>query len=325
MLATPLCRRRNLLMFALVFSVFSGPWFSANAQLSESNIVFTEFFEELYSLDLANQSVTDILNSPINTPSFQLVEVLDPNTIALTSSDDLYFYDVQSATASFFQTLTFSPEEITRDGSGNLIAVGSPGVVRIDTTTGNETLVFDETFFDADDAVVDSQGNVFVTEFFDALGVVGPNGGFRQIGDFDTNQFSHLDIGVDGALYLASTDGGEFYRVDQSTGTSTLLAEDAFTFIDDLQVADDGSILFGGFVDSENGIFSFDPLTGEVSTVIFEDDVNNGFFNPLDIDIFSSSNRFALTAVPEPSTVSVVALLGSVCLIRRRRGHHAAM
>jgi len=200
-----------------------------------------------------------------------------------------------------------------------LIAVGSLGVVRIDATTGNETLIHDESFFSPDDAVVDNQGNIFVTEFFDGLGVVNPNGGFTPIGNFGANEFSNLDIATDGSLLLASTSGGDFVRVDQSTGTSTVLATNVFSSLEDFQVADNGDILFVGTVASESGVFSLDTVSGIVSSIVTDENINDGFFSPLDIDIFSSTNRVALRAVPEPSSTSVLAMIGLAALIRRRR------
>lgn len=310
---------RLLPLFASAILTTVLPSF-ALAQLPESTIAISEFFEEIHLLDSSNQSVTDILDSPMGASPFgQHIEVLDPNTIAITSFSDLYFYDVASQTASLFAGLSFTPREITRDGTGDLIAVGSLGVVRIDATTGNETLIHDESFFSPDDAVVDNQGNIFVTEFFDGLGVVNPNGGFTPIGNFGANEFSNLDIATDGSLLLASTSGGDFVRVDQSTGASTVLATNVFSSLEDFQVADNGDILFVGTVASESGVFSLDTVSGVVSSIVTDENINDGFFSPLDIDIFSSTNRVALRAVPEPSSASVLAMIGLAALIRRRR------
>jgi len=291
----------------------------AQAQLPQSAIVVSEFFEEIHLLDLANQSVTDILDSPIGASPFgQNIEVLNPNTIAITSFSDLYYYDVPSQTASLFTSLSFFPSEITRDGNGDLVASSTSGIFQIDTTTGNATLIHDEPFFSPDDAVVDSQGNIFVTEFFDSLGVVNPNGGFTPIGNFGANEFSHIDIGIDGSLLLASTFGGDFTQVDPTTGAATVLATNAFTSLNDLQVADNGDILFAGTVANTSGIFSLDPLSGVVSSIATEG-VNGAFFSPLDFDIFSSTNRASLQTVPEPSSTSVLAMFGLAAWIRRRR------
>jgi len=282
----------------------------AQAQLPESTILLSEFFEEIHTFDPANSSLTDVLDSPDLGPFGQHIEAIDSNTVAITSFSDLLFYDVSSQTTSLFTQLSFVPSELTRDGNGDLVAIGTSGVLRVDTQTGLETLIHDETFFSPGDGVVDSAGNIFVTEFFEGLGVVLPNGGFRPIGDFGTNEFSNVDIGIDGALYVATTTGGDFLRVDQSTGDATLLAAGAFDSIVDLEVTDDGNIFFAGSVDDNSGLFSLDVVSGNVNTLLLTDDLNDGFFSTLDIDVFSSTNRSALSAIPEPSSGSLLAMLG---------------
>ena len=110
----------------------------AQAQLPQSAIVVSEFFEEIHLLNLANQSVTDILDSPIGASPFgQNIEVLNPNTIAITSFSDLYYYDVGSQTASLFTSLSFFPSEITRDGNGDLVASSTSMIpAKAGTTNG---------------------------------------------------------------------------------------------------------------------------------------------------------------------------------------------
>ena len=296
---------------------------AARGQLVEGNVVLAEFFEELYVFDANSGTVADVLdNEPTETILIDNAVGLNSNTVILSSFSDLYRYDVPTATSSFFTTLPFTPpSEITRDLNGNLIATAPGEVYRIDGATGDATLLHTETFFSADDAVVDQNGTIFVTEFFDALGAVNPNGGFTQIGDFSSNQFSNLDIGIDGQLYLASTIGGEFWRVDPVSGEGTLLGEELFLNLDDLQVDDNGDLLFSATVGAEDGLFLFDLETAQISNLIDADDVNDGFFSPSDVDIFATQFRStSFVPVPEPGSVGlfVLAMVG-ISTTRRRQ------
>lgn len=293
----------------------------AQAQLLEGDVVLPELFEELHVFDTNSGTLTDVLdNAIIEAITIDNAEGLNSNTVILSSFSDLYRYDVSTATSSFFSTLSFTPNEITRDLNGNLIAAATGGVYRIDAATGDTTLLHTETFFSTDDAVVDQNGTIFVTEFFDALGAVNPNGGFTQIGDFSSNQFSNLDIGIDGQLYLASTFGGEFWRVDPVSGEGTLLGEDLFLNLDDLQVDDNGDLLFSATVGDEDGLFLFDPETAEITNLIGNDDVD-GLFSIRDVDIFATQFRSTdFVPVPEPGSVSlfVLAMIG-ISTTRRRQ------
>ena len=313
---------RIALLLILLTSLLMNNGLPAHArvELAEGTVVVSEFFEEVHLLDLTTGDFTDALDSnPFDAPFGQLIEVFNKDSVALTSFRELHRYDVASKTTSLVKELSFSPAEITRDRTGNLVAVGTSGVVRIDAMTGAETLIYDETFFAPRDAVVDDQGNIFVTEFFNALGVVNPRTGtFEKIGDFRASQFGHIDLGIDGLLYLSSTSGGNFYQVNPYTGSAKLLAAEPLAIVDELQIAPDGSLLFGGRLDSVEGIFSLDPTTGSFLTVVNGDALNGGFFNLLDFDVYESGLRFS---VPEPSTLRIF-LIGCCALpwgVRRNR------
>ena len=292
----------------------------ASAQLVEGDVVFGEFFEELHQVDTNSGAVVDILDSPLGESVFVMnTEILDPNSVLISDFSDLVRYDVPSQTTSLLTTLSFNPQEITRDINGNLIATSTSGVFRVDGTTGAETLIHDDTFFSAGDAVVDQSGNIFVTEFFDALGVVGSNG-FTQIGNFSANQFSNIDIGTDGQLYLASTFGGEFWRVNPVTGQGTQLGSDLFSSLDDIQVDANGDILFSATVNSIDGLHLFDPNSATITNVFDSDDFNGGFFSPGDLDIFESSLRSTnFVSVPEPTSATSIGLVLIGISMKRRR------
>jgi hypothetical protein len=298
--AAGVMRFLGLGLIALIYFVEGGAHSLANPPLAEGTVVISEFFEELHYVNVPAGTVADVLNSdPFDRPFGQRVEVLNPNSIALTSFNELHHYDVATHATSLVKQLSFNPREITRDGTGNLVAVGLPGVVHVDSATGAENLIFHDSLFRPGDVVVDASGLIYLTEFFAGLGVVDPAAGtFRPIGQFAANQFAHLDIGPDGWLYASTTFGGEFHRVHPGSGAATLLAADSTIRVEDLKVADDGTLVFGGTRDAINGVHTFDPATGIIDTAVNGTTVNDGFFSVLDLDIYDSTLR---RAVPEPA------------------------
>ncbi|NOZ39813.1 MAG: hypothetical protein GXP24_06255 [Planctomycetes bacterium] len=281
----------SCLLASIVMVAYSS---SARAQLSAGAVVIPEFFEELYRVSPAGGTATDLLNSPVFDKVLgHHLEIADASTAYIVSFNQLYKFDFPSGAITFVDQLSFTPSEITLGTNGDLIAVGPNDVFRINPNTGAETSLYTETFFSPNDAVTDSSGNIYLTEFFDALGVLSPAGNFSKIGNYSTNKFQNLDLGPDGFLYLSTTVGESFYRVNPATGVGTLLDTGVFTFIDDLQVDASGDILFAGEVNSKQGVFRFDPQTTALTTIVDEDTVNGGFFNPQDIAIFLSQETFA--------------------------------
>lgn len=265
-----------------------------NAQLSNGAIIIPEFFEELYRVPSAGGTPIDLLDSSAfdRVPADRLT-IADANTAYLSYFADLYSFDFVTGQRSFIDTLSFNPFEVTASSNGELVALSPTEVFRVDPVTGDESSWYTETFFTPTDAVFDSSGNLFLTEFFDAIGKLSPGGSFTKIGNFPSNKFSHLDLGPDGMLYLSTNVGASFYRVNPNTGAGIALDSDVFTYINDLQVDADGDILFVGEVDETQGVFRFDPDTKAVTTLVDGETVNGGFFNPLDIAIFSSDTVFA--------------------------------
>lgn len=291
----------------------------ANAQLANGSIVASEFFEEILLIDPITGSATDVLNSnPFTSPFGQLIEVLDPDSVILSSFRELHHYDVASRSTMLLGELSFVPSEITRTGTGDLIAVGTGGVVHVDVSTAEETLIYDATFFSARDAVVDDRGLIYITEFFDALGVVDPVAQtFTRIGDFPASKFLHIDLGPDGYLYLSTVFGGEFYRVHPQTGNAKLLATVSTASIEDIQVTDSGEILFAGLLNSIEGIHAIDPLTGNAETLLNGENLNGGFFSLLDFDVYNMQLRSSIP-IPEPSSLALLLVSATISLTRMR-------
>lgn len=264
-----------------------------NAQLSSGAIVTPEIFEELYNIDPAG-SATDILDSPqLQQVAGDHLAIADASTAYLVELGDLYRFNFSTGQLAFVDQMSFFPLEITMDNTGGLIGVDASELFRINPQTGAESSLYTETFFSPSDAVADDAGNVYVTEFFDALGVLTPGGSFNKIGNFSINKFNHVDLGPDGMLYLSTNVGESFYRVDPSTGAGVQLDSDVFTFIDDLQVDAAGDIVFSGVVDFASGVFRFNPTTKAVTPIVDDSTINDGFFDPLDVAIFDDGQQFA--------------------------------
>ena len=291
---------------------------AAHTPLTEGSVALSEFFEEIHVVDVASGTIVDALNSdPFDAPFGQHIEVLDPDSIVITSFRELHRYDVATHQTSLITTLSSSFDEITRDGTGNLLVAGNSGILRVDPVTGAETPIYDAPLFSPRDLVVDDRGLIYVAEFFSGLAVIDPAAGtLRQIGDFSPNQFENLDIGPDGFLYLNSIFGGEFYRVHPGTGELTLLANDATAAVTELQVAADGKVLFGGRHETINGLFSLDPVTGVISTVVNGTVFGAGFFSVLDLDVYESNLRSSL---PEPGTFALLLFGGCMSGLHGRR------
>jgi hypothetical protein len=303
---------RMFLMLVAAFAVFVMEAGTAHAQIGVDDIIVTDFFDDILSVE--NGAVTDLFD--IAQPdSITSIAIASPTVAYVVNFLEIWKIDLTANSVTLLTAVEGnSPAEISMDLDGNLLFVSaSHGVNRIDTSTGQISLVYDDVFFDADDIAVSAEGIIYVTEFFDGLGKIGP-GGWQKLGDWNVNFFSHIDIGPDGYLYCATTfENGDIYRINPYTGMGSKIADNVYDFIDDLQVASDGTIYIAGNRDTdgdgltENVVFTVDPLTGELADVVDENMVGNPsppFFNPMDIEIFD--NVFYLSAPAELSPVAAI-------------------
>ena len=77
---------RTSIVVCFILSCASASW----GQLTEGDVVLSEFFEELRRVDVASGSVDDILDSvPIGNIVGQNAEVLNSNTVILSSFSEL--------------------------------------------------------------------------------------------------------------------------------------------------------------------------------------------------------------------------------------------
>jgi|GEM_PF-3703292 len=306
--------QRTVLLFATAVIAMVGGATVASAD----DLLVSEFFEEILSIDTDTGSVTDLVDSPvpIGDPFGQHLAVGSGGTIFVTGFDDLYAF-TPGASSPYELKMSLSSGSFTalsRDHGGDLIAINGSagtGVLRVNPESGSVSVVHEEAFFGPSDAVVDAAGRVFITEFFDSLGYIpASGGGFVPIGDFGSNEFTHLDIGTDGQIYVSTLVERGFARVDPATGQMTTIASDVFTFIDDFQIADDNTLYFTGSVDSVEGLYR---LNAGIPELIVGDNTIT-FFNPLDLAV---GTGFRTTHVPEPSSL-ILAMVGAVVMRRRR-------
>lgn len=317
-------RPLTLILVSFIFSISSISNLPGQTNFPQNGIIISEFFEELLEVPTGSTFANDVLDSPINNSPFgQILTVIDSNQAIVSDFADLYLYNRASQSASLFATLPDVPSDIALAPSNQLIATTASEIITIDLLSGAVTTAFTGTFFAPEDVVATADGSIFITEFFDALSEIDlTSGTSRRIGNFSTNQFEHLDLGPDGFLYTATTFNNEFFRINPNTGQSTLLGTANLATIEELKVADDGSILFGGSFGGTDGIFEVDPLNGNISTVFDGDTFDDDFFDVLDFDLTGRSLRIA-TAIPEPSSTNLLALACIAGLLKRKRRRKA--
>lgn len=315
--------RIPIMICIALFMLVSTP--AAKAQFGTNDIIISEFFDDILRVNTG--SVTDLYDI-VPTDNISSIAVANSTTAYVVNFSEIWEIDVVGNSVTTLATISgTSPSEITMDLNGDLLVVNSSnGVERVNTTTGVITPVYDDTFFGADDIVVSAEGFIYATEFFDGLGRIDTGGTWTKLGNWDTNFFSHLDMGPDGFLYLSTTfEDGDIYRVNPTTGVGSKIADNVFTFIDDLQVDTDGTIILAGAADTDNDslvddvVMAIDPITGTWSVIVDENivgDPSPPFFNPMDVELFDGV--FYASAIPEPSSC-VGAICGFLILVHRRR------
>lgn len=295
-------------------------------QLGSDEIIISEFFDDI--LRVNQGSVTDLFDIEID-DNISHLAVADSTTIFVANFTEVWRIDLSSGSVTTLVDLDgVAPSEITMGTDGNLlVSSASDGVRRVNVQTGAVSQVYDATFFNPSDITVSDTGAIYTTEFFDGLGVIGPQGGWRQLGDWETNFFSHVDLGSDGFLYAATTfEDGDIYKINPTSGAGQKIADNVYTFIDDLQVASDGTIYLAGAVDIDDDnlvedlVMAINPLDGSWDIVVDETMVGNPsppFFNPMDLDIYTGG-IFYTVAVPEPSSGALCCFIGIAFVLRKR-------
>ena len=123
-----------------------------------------------------------------------------------------------------------------------------------------------------------------------------------------------------GQIKFATTDGSVFTSIIlPSVGTGTL--DVSVGGIDLGEFSDGQSVIFSDYASELGGLLINDP-----GVESFEISGLNGLTNfPLEVNFDNSSANFTATAVPEPTSASLLAI-GALTLLRRnRRRNHALM
>lgn len=304
--------------------------FSNGQGLNDQDIIFSEVFEEIFVFDPASGAVNDVLDSnPLESPFGQLVEAVTADRIVISDFGNLYEY-VDQTTTRLVASLPRSISAVARDGNGNLFVGDSNGIFSVDLDTGEVESVIEELFFTTD-IVASGDGLVYFTSVLgDVLAVIDPiTGTSRQIGRFGFGEpgfeefgavgFRHLDIGPDGLLYAASLD--EVFQVNPLTGDAQILATTGISSIDGLSVDLGGQLVLAGDFGGTEGIFSVNPLTGGVTTLLDGATIDDRFFSIQDISVWEPGLRTALNgaAVPEPTGLVPMLIVSGVVVTGRRR------
>ena len=293
---------------------------AASAPAGAQQVLFTEFFEEVFSLDIETGALVDLVDTPIAEPSpfGQHLAVAGDGAVYVSDFGRLFRFD-PGAAEPYTQVADLGPArslgEVTRGASpSGLVGIDGGAIVSIDPLSGSVQTLFDDAFFSASDVVVDAGGRVFATEFFGGLGFLDPGAaGFVEIGGFGSLDLDHLDIGPDGLIYASTGFDNGFLSVDPATGAVVDLGVQVYDAIDDLRVSDDNTLLFAGRVAGEDGVFRL----GEGGSVVaLTTGGGEAFFNPQDLDLGSATLR--TTMVPEPGAALALAAAAGLASLRRR-------
>ncbi len=300
---------RIVCCFLAVFLGLSMAGFqsSAHAQYGQDGIYISEFFDDILRVNVGStQDLVDIDESD----NISSMAIASSNTAYVVNFSEIWRVTGSGSVTTLADLSGTVSSEIVMDLDGNLLAVNSSdGIRRINVNNGNVSTVYNDSLWSADDIVVSAEGTIYATEFFDGLGRVNTDGSWTKLGDWDANFFSHIDMGPDGYLYLATTfEDGDIYRVNPWNGHGHKIADNVFTFIDDLDVAPDGTIYLAGAANSdadatvEDLVMAIDPNTGNWTVVVDENQTGSPsppFFNPRDIVWYNAnSSNFYFSAVP---------------------------
>lgn len=292
--------------------VLGGLTHNAVGQLSNGDIIISEFFNDVFQIDPVNRTQTNIFNQDLFLGS---IAGTGNFAYSLDNGEGIVEINLSTGMSSLIAGSTTSVNELTLDQNDNLIVAGGFGVQRFDRSTGVFSTITGNTY---DDIVVSAQGDIFVVDAFDGIGRLDSGGNFDFIAD-PGFAFEGLTIGTDGLLYSYSNFDGLF-QIDPITGESTMLEADIFGGFDDMVSFEDGALLISGTFDidgdslDEDGLFRYDLATGAITSVFDEATDDISFWSPTDVYIVGELNA----VVPEPCSAFLLSSL-SMLMLRRRR------
>lgn len=300
----------------LAVLTFNGGMISnCNGQLVDGDIIISEFFDDVFQIDPANRTQTNIFSQ-----NLFLGSIVGNGNVIYSSDfgEGIVQIDLSSDTSTLIAgTPSTSVSELTFDQNDNLLISSNSGVQRYNTTTGVLSTITTDSY---DDVVVSAQGDIFVSDTFDGIGRLNSAGLFESIAD-PGFAFDSLAIASDGLLYTYSGFDGLF-QINPLTGASTQLETDIFSSVDDIVSFEDGALLISGQFDVEgdggildDGIFRYDIATGTVTSIFDEFTEDLSGWSPADVYVVGELNA----VVPEPTVVPVLALAIAGLVSRRRK------
>ena len=278
----------------------------AHGQFSRGDIVISELFNDMFLLDAETGELTDIYD-PTDIGFLSNVVVREGQIYGNFGSD-IYTINTDANTMSHYYSASTGIREFVLDGNGDFVAIGTNSVFRIDNSTLQESTIYQDTFFSPSDVSLGPNGEIYVVEFFESLGLI-TQGNYDTIGDFDANQFDNIAVAEDGFLYTLDTFTSEILRIDPTNGfAEQLLGTGEFSASDEIEFGLDGSLLISAAVGGEDTIFRLNESTGELETLFKP---IGGAFSPLDFTVVRS--------IPEPSVAIPIFLTALAAGAFRRR------
>ena len=116
-------------------------------------------------------------------------------------------------------------------------------------------------------------------------------------------------------LYGTNVFTDSLFQINPVNGNIAEVTTGEFVFVDDIEANVDGTILVAASFNGVEGVFSVDPTTGDVISIINENDIDSPFWAVQDIAVVGPLNS---VFIPEPTIFPVLAF-GCLALLRRRR------
>lgn len=291
--------RHALLPFALPLCL-CGVSFGQTAE----TVVFSEFFEKMYTVHPDNGSLVPTPISPFDAGVIDEIAIESSGMVLGIDANELIRINpVTGSVQAVAQLASGAFSGLALEADGTVVAVGGSAVHRIDPVTGAVAQIADDTFFGPRKVAVAPAGDIYVTEFFEGLIRINPvtlarNTVALQSGIGGPN---HIDVFPDGDLAILNLDG-ELYRVDPVSGGVGFIGDGYGTFIGGIGIDGQGQVLIA----TSDSILRVNPDNNATSTVAFDEP----FFNPHDV-------AFGAVLVPEPAGALLLAAAG-LCLVGRR-------
>ena len=296
--------KTTLFLVSLVLA-FVAP-LSVSAQFDNGDILLSDFFDGVFELDPRTGDQQFVFGSDL------FVRGLAANEDFIYASDfgeGIIRYDIANGTSTEIAGLEFA-DDIVLDQNNDLIVVnGLTSLLRLDAETGDTSLISTGVF---DDAVVSRDGTIYAAKRGEGIGFF-DGADFISVSDDSVNIFfEEITLGQNGVMYASNIDTDVLYQVDLNSGIVSELTTEEFVFIQDLETDLDGSILAAANFNGVEGIYRVNPITGEITTIVDDNDIGEPWA-PLDLAVIRSRS------IPEPCCTTLIGLLALAFTYRRSR------